>query len=74
MTGLSGLRTLIADYEKQSGRRIERIRISPKLPADHLYVGRFNGGPPEVVMGTDALRRLRGIPSALWGIAVVEES
>ena len=74
MTGLPGLRRLMTDYKRQSGRDIVQIRVSHRVPADHCYAGRFNGGPHEVVLGEDARDRLLGPRTRAFGVPVIEEA
>jgi hypothetical protein len=74
MNGIAGIGKLILEYQRQPGAtRIERIRISTTIPPDHCYAGRFNGGPPEIVMGEAAWRRLHG-QQQVYGVPVVEEA
>lgn len=76
MNGLDGIRELADNYREQTGRTIEQVRISARVPRDYCYAGRFNGGPPEIVLGLDAWDRLAGaqasVLTSVHGIKVVD--
>lgn len=75
MSGLEGIRDLAQEYRTKTGKRIEHIRVTEKVPPDHLYAGRFNGGPPEIVVGVEAWKRLAGhtVIASTYGLKVIHD-